>query len=188
VAKFLRHPKTKKVIKIEIPAKEMAESVLGVELESLAGWTKVIPPDRGSGADAIYAVKKPEDLNLLKKRAALLRTQMTETAVKNVEKEGLLDAYSALAEDCPPGITAHVWRSYGLVVLMQIRYGKMIGADELARRAGMIRIESGKEIPDVEMAAKHLRLLNALGFLEKGRGDWDGQWQHQGLPKAWRGS
>lgn len=188
MAKFLRHPKTNKIVRIEIPAKEMAESVLGVEVESLAKWKKAIPPARGEGENAIYAVKSRKELQLYKKRAALLRTQMTEQAVFNVERAGLLDAYAALAEDCPAGITAHMWRSYGLVVLMQARYGKMIGAEELARRAGMVKIdENGEELPDVEMAAKHLRVLNALGYLTKGQGEWEGQWQHQGLPKAWRG-
>ena len=185
MARFLRHAKTGKLVRIEIPAREMAEKVLGVELERLLEWKSLIPPARGEGEDAVYAVRTREELATLRKRAALLRTNMNEKAVAAVEEAGLLDAYAALAEDCPPGITAHVWRSYGLIVLMQVRYGKKIGAEELARRANLVKLdENGKPVPDVETAAKHIRLLVALGYLA----EEDGRWKHQGLPKSWVGS
>jgi len=187
MARTLRHPETGKIVRIEFSAQEMAdEKVLNVSVEDLITWSKCIKPLRGSGEQAVYAVSSPEELVLLKKRAALLRTQMTETAVKNVEKAGLLDAYAALAEDCPEGLTAHVWRSYGLVVLMQSRYGKMMDAEELAQRANINkRNEKGKIIPDTGMAAKHLRLLEALGYLKNNQAE--GRWEHRGLPKSFRG-
>lgn len=184
MARYLRDKKTGQLLRIEVPAREMAEKVLGVELEDLARWTKAIPPLRGEGEDAIYTVRSRDELDVLRKRAKLLRTNMNEKAVANVEKAGLLDAYADLAEDCPPGITAHVWRSYGVVVLMQVRYNRMIGAEELAERAGLKRREGGKLVPDVEMAEKHLRLLTRLGHLTPSE---EGRWEHQGLPKGWVG-
>jgi hypothetical protein len=115
---------------------------------------------------------------------------MSEQAVANIEEAGLLDAYAALAEDCPQGLTVHVWRSYALVVLMQVRYGKMIGVKELAERAKLVSIdpESGEAKPDLKMAQKHLRLLQSVdgGWLKIGTDKWTGQWEHRGLPQSWR--
>src|ERR1035437_1705380 len=120
MAKRLRN-KQGAIVALELSAKEMAH-VLGVEIEDLSGWTKAIPPYAKAKGEIIYRVHNVEELNHLKKRVMLLRTRMNEDAVANVEKAGLLDAYSALASDCPSGITAHVWRSYALIVLMQVRY------------------------------------------------------------------
>jgi hypothetical protein len=177
---------SKELLRIEFTATEMAENVLGVEVEDLIQWTERIPVERGQGLEAIYAVKDVSEMNLLKKRAALLRTRMSQPAVKNVEAAGLLDAYAALAEDCPPGVTAHVWRSYGVVVLMQTRYGKMIGPEQLATQARLVKPGGKKKDVDIEMAEKHLRLLQALNLLRANREE--GRWEHQGLPKSWRGA
>jgi hypothetical protein len=98
---------------------------------------------------------------------------MSEKAALTVERSGYLDAYAALAEDCPSGLTAHVWRSYALVVMVQNRFQVKIGPHELAERANL---------RDDDMAEKHLRLLMALGYL-KDRGE---AWEHKGLPLAWR--
>jgi hypothetical protein len=202
MARRLRDPKTDKIIAIEMSLTEMA-SALGTETEMLQEWPRLIPPYSGMGASSVYRVASVKELNHLKKRVALLRTHMSEEAVANVEKAGLLDSYAALAEDCPKGITAHVWRSYALIVLMQIRYGKMIGAKELAERAGLTEIdpETGKARPNIELAEKHIRLLMSVGpqeeadkwntvskYLQEGKGEWEGQWEHKGLPKAWRGA
>jgi hypothetical protein len=176
-----------KIVKIELTLPEMAKS-LGVDADQLEQWTDAIPPAGREGDQPYYAFTSVKELNTLKKRAKVLATGMTEKALANIEAEGLLDAYAALAEDCPKGITVHVWRSYGLVVLMQIRYGKMIDPTELAERAGLAKIDpkTGEAVPDVELAEKHLRLLQALGYLQIGEGDeWGGQWKHQGLPAAW---
>lgn len=186
------------VARIEFSAEEMAERVLGIKpsttpgseqspVERLWEWRGLIKPRRGKTPEtAVYAVTSEKNLDLLKKRAALLKSNMTETAVRNVEKAGLLDAYAALAEDCPEGLTVHVWRSYGLVVLLQTRYGKMIGAKELAERANINKRDAkGKIVPDVDKAAKHLRLLQAMGYLRAD--EEEGRWHHKGLPKSWRG-
>lgn len=186
------------VARIEFSAEEMAERVLGIKpsttpgseqspVERLWEWRGLIKPRRGKTPEtAVYAVTSEKNLDLLKKRAALLKSNMTETAVRNVEKAGLLDAYAALAEDCPEGLTVHVWRSYGLVVLLQTRYGKMIGAKELAERANINKRDGkGKIVPDIDKAAKHLRLLQAMGYLTPD--EEEGRWHHKGLPKSWRG-
>ena len=163
--------------------KELAH-YLGISDEQLRSWSQSFPPDEG----AVWNFRSGETLKLWKNRAALLRTNMSEKAVANIEKAGLLEAYADLAVDCPEGITAHVWRSYGIVVLMQNRYGKTIGPEELARRANLqTQDEKGKGVPDVEMARKHLRLLIARGLLQEGTGDWEGRWEHQGLPECFQG-
>jgi hypothetical protein len=193
------------IVRIELDAVEMA-GALGLEelagpndtsvtaVQQLSRWTKLIPVDRKENGEPVYAISSVKDLNLLKKRAALLRTQMTEKQVARIEKQGLLDAYADLAADCPPGITTHVWRSYGVVVLMQTRYGVMLDAEGLAQRAGLSDIgDDGKRGLGVQTAQQHLRMLNAVGYLVKGQKesdkvDWTGQWKHRGLPEAWRGA
>jgi len=183
MAKRLRN-KQGAIVALELAAEEMAH-VLGVEVDDLASWTKTIPPYAKAKGEVIYRVRNVEELNHLKKRVTLLRTRMNEDAVASVEKAGLLDAYSALASDCPSGITAHVWRSYALIVLMQIRYGKMLDAKELAERAGLTKADGS---PDVSMAEKHIRLLQGVHKLRIGKDKWEGQWEHEGLPEAWRGT
>jgi hypothetical protein len=179
MAKRIRNAKGA-VVALEFTATEMAEKVLGVEVDDLLSWERCLPPTKGQGPDAVFRINSPQRLDLLKRRAAVLKTSMSEEAVTAVEKAGLLEAYADLAEDCPEGLTAHVWRSYGLIVLMQTRYGRMIDAAELAERGGLVN-RAGK--PDTEMAAKHIRLLQALDYLEAR----EGRWEHKGLPRSWTG-
>lgn len=185
MAKRLRDNKTGKIAAIEFSAAEMAE-VLAVEPDDLASWGEAFPPHSGRGEDALYRVYTMDELATWRKRAAVLRTRMSEKAVANVEEAGLLDSYAALAEDCPAGVTAQVWRSYGLIVLMQSRYGQMIGPEELAERANLTEInpDSGKTEISESLAAKHIRLLQALNLIT----EIEGRWEHQGLPKSWRGA
>lgn len=172
------------IVALELDTQEMAH-ILGVTEEDLTSWSKAIPPYAQAKGSLVYRVRNIDELNHIKKRVMLLRTRMSEETVKGVEEAGLLDAYASLATDCPAGITAHVWRSYALIVLMQIRYGKMIDEQELAERAGLINAE-GKL--DVEMAKKHIRLLCGIHKLRVGKDKWEGQWEHDGLPEAWRGA
>lgn len=182
MARFYRHPKTNAIVRIEMEEKELAH-YLGISTDQLEKWQRSFPSE-----DGVWSFRSQETLKSWKDKAALLRTNMSEKAVENVEQAGLLRAYADLAQDCPEGITAHVWRSYGIVVLMQNRYGKTIGPEELARRANLqTQDEKGKGVPDVEMARKHLRLLIARGLLSEGQGDWEGRWEHQGLPECFQG-
>jgi hypothetical protein len=186
MAKKFRHPETGAIIRIELTAQELAERVLHIDLEQLVSWQSVIKPKHGKGEKAVYSIDQENDLKKIKNLVALLKTGMTPTAVKNVEKAGFLPAYAALAEDCPEGLTVHVWRSYALVVLMQIRYGKMITAKELAERGKIVKKVDGKIVSDVAMAEKHLRLLQGLKYLEANLDE--GRWEHQGLPQSWTDS
>lgn len=176
----LTDKKTGHVVAIEADSAGMAK-LLSVPEERLSEWSKLLKPHHQEDDGPRWWIKSKDELLALKQRAAVLNTNMTEAAVKQIEKTGLLPAYAALAEDCPQGVTAHLWRSYGVVVLLQARYGKMIGAKELAERASLVD-KDGK--PDEKTAEKHLRLLQALDLLQEG----DGRWEHRGLPKSWRGN
>lgn len=159
-------------------------ALLEVDPEQLAGWQRLLPPTKRTPDDLIYVLESPAQLALWRKRALVLRTQMTQDAVASIEQAGLLDAYAGLALDCPPGLTAHVWRSYAVVVAMQSRYNHKLGARDLAERAKLKeRDESGRIVPGLEMARRHLRLLQALGYLK----DAGERWEHRGLPSAWQG-
>jgi hypothetical protein len=193
---------------VEFTLDEMAQALsveqgginADIDPEDLQTWTGAIPAAREQDGALVYIVRSKGELELLRKRALILRTGMSERALNNIEKEGVLDAYAALAADTPQGLTAHVWRSYGLVVLMQVRHGVKIDAEELARRARLAERDpkTGKEVLGVEMAKKHLRLLQALGYLksvDQGAptrvGDKtvpapEARWEHKGLPRAWR--
>jgi hypothetical protein len=197
-----------RVAYVEFTLDEMAKALsieqpgLSAEIdkEELETWRQAIPPAREQDGQPVYTIRSKSELELLRKRAMILRTGMSERALKNIEQEGVLDAYAALAADCPQGLTAHVWRSYGLVVLMQVRHSVKIDAEELAKRARLAERDpkTGKEVLGVDMARKHLRLLQALGYLkniEQGDpvrvGDKtvpapDARWEHLGLPRAWQ--
>ena len=154
---------------------------LQISPEELQKWEALFPGQEGLWSVPNGDLPPREELQVWKKRVALLRTRMTPKAVRNIESSGLLDSYAALAEDCPEGLTAHVWRSYGAVVFMQVRHNEKIGPHELALRARLEKImPGGKTEPDVETAEKHLRFLIAQGLLREGE---DGLWEHQGLPK-----
>jgi hypothetical protein len=181
--KKIKDEKTGLAIRLEFDSRELAEDILGVKEKDLFEWRDLIPPFKEEDGQIIYAIKNKQEFELIKKRAALLKTGMTETAVKNVEKANLLDSYFQLSQDCPEGITAHAWRSYGLVVLMQTQHNTKIGAEELAKRANINKINSqGKVVSDPKMAEKHLRLLQALGYLI----ETEDRWEHQGLPELWQ--
>lgn len=180
---------------VEFEPAELAQ-LLEVDVDALESWSKAIPPAKVEDGRRLYTIRSKAEVSLLKKRSAILRTGMSEKALANIEREDLLDAYAALAEDCPEGLTAHIWRSYGLVVLMQQQHGIKIDAEELARRARLAEIDpaTGKQVLGVGMAKKHLRLLQALGrlrSLEPGDRDASGKvveeprWEHSGLPQAW---
>lgn len=191
--------KAGKVKAIEYTLEEISQ-LLDCAPERLSEWQQLIPP---SGTDEagnpLYQLSSSKDLELWKKRIALLATGMGETSVSQVEEAGQLNAYAALAEDAPEGITAHIWRSYALVVLMQAKHNLTLTPDELARRAGLVDYtDDGKPVLGVETANKHLRFLTNLGYLklikpgvtirinDRNEKATEMQWLHKGLPKAWQ--
>lgn len=169
---------------VELAGSEMAK-LCGADLEQLVAWEELVPPYAGSGADATYRYADEDALRLARQRAAVLRTRMSIEAVRSVEQEGRLAAYAALASDCPEGITAHVYRSYLIVCLMQQQHDIMLDAQALAERADLNEFEplTNRVEPSPDLARKHLRLLQAVGLL-RNAGD---RWEFSGLPAAARG-
>jgi hypothetical protein len=175
------------VVSAEFTPKELAD-FFSVSEEELFSWKELIPPSERDGK-TIYIAKSAEEWKLWQQRGKVLATKMPTKAVQGVEEEGVLPFYAELAEDCPDGLTAEVWRSYGIIVLMQHRYNKMIGPVELAQRGHLVRVdEHGNEELNLEIAKKHMRLLTGLGLLRAGRegSQWEGQWEHDGPPEAFR--
>jgi hypothetical protein len=153
--------------------------ILGASPEELQEWSKTFPQKDGVWVFGETPEGAQKEISDGRKKIALLRTNMTEKSVSNVAEAGLLDAYAALAEDCPDGITAHVWRSYGAIVFLQVKQNEKIGPHELALRAKLEKlVPGGKVEPDTETAAKHIRLLLAKGLLR----DEGERWGHEGLP------
>lgn len=185
-----------KVVRIEYTLEEMSK-LLRLEPEELKQWQQALPP---SGTDEknepLYSISAPADIELLRKKARILRTGVSEKGLAKIEKNGQFEAYAALAEDCPEGMPLQAWRSYALVVLMQAKYNITLTPEELAERANLKERdpETGKLVLGVAMARKHLRLLMNMTPKEASVSDprpylklKDGRWEHQGLPKAWQG-
>jgi hypothetical protein len=188
-----------KILYIEFNLAEVAE-LLAVEPDRLERWSSAIPAAREVPGDRIYQVHSQDQLALWRKRALVLRTGMSEKQLAAIEREGVLPAYATLAVDCPEGLPLHVWRSYGVVVLMQVRYGIKIDAEELAKRAKLVDVDptTRKKTLGVRMAQKHLDLLqwsaHVLTEIRPGMrvkvGDRvevasEARWEHKGLPQAW---
>lgn len=175
----IKDKKTGAVLEAKMDS-EGACKILGATPEELEEWQKTFPSENGIWSFGGPGGGAQKEISDGRKKLAVLRTRMTEKAVANVEQAGLLDAYAALAEDCPEGLTAHVWRSYGAVVVMQVRGNQKIGPHELALRARLEKITpEGDTEPDTETASKHLRFLIAKGLL-RDEGD---RWGHEGLPE-----
>jgi hypothetical protein len=179
MARRLRSKTTGKIAAIEFSTIELAE-VLSVDPDDLTSWKKTFPPHSSRDGQSYYRIYQADELNLWRQRALILRTNMSEKALLSIEEAGQLSSYALLAADCPEGLTVQGWRSYGLIVLMQSRYGQMLGPDELAARANLV--EKGKV--SSALASKHIRLLTALGLLVP----TDSRWEHQGLPESWQGA
>jgi hypothetical protein len=189
-----------KVTAVEYTIEEVSQ-LLGVDPDQLREWSaSIIPSSKDEEGKPLYRVASASQLKLWQKRAVILATGMSEQSLAQVEESGRLDSYAALAEDAPDGISAHIWRSYALVVLMQAKYSLKLTAEDLAKRAGLVDTnETGKTVLGVETAKKHLRFLQALGYLQSveigdvirvsGRNEKAtyAHWIHKGLPKAWQG-
>lgn len=162
--------------KLDIPAGQLRE------------WRELFPPD-GAAVHPDRETKEPifkltvEHLDRYVKYAKILRTGMSISQVRELERKddlskqagqaaNMLDMYSLLAEECPPGVTAHVLRTYCVVFLYQNRGKKMLLARELARVAG---------IPE-DNAKRHLRYLQAVGALRLAQNPT--RWEFAFVPKA----
>lgn len=179
----------------KITAMEMFESEmcnqLQITAEQLREWVELFPPngkavhpERGREESTFHLSK--DQLEQWHKYAKILRTGMTVKQVQELEnrdrkareagkKAAFLDMYAALAEECPPGITAHAMRSYCTIFLYQNRGGKMLLSRQLAQVAG---------IPEGS-ALRHIKYLQATGLLILGRNDQgEPMWEFAFVPQA----
>ncbi|WP_217924681.1 hypothetical protein [Miltoncostaea oceani] len=161
-----------RVAYVEMSRAEFAK-LLDCRPEDLITWAELLPAE--DPVEGIYRFRSQEALRLARQRAAVLRTRMSLGAVKAIEAEGKLDAYASLAKDCPAGITAHVYRSFLVLVLVQQKTGLMLDAEGLALRANLLEMDPETSEPrqSAAMARKHLRLLQAVGLLRAGEGRWE---------------
>lgn len=165
--------KTGKVRLVELSRPELAQA-FGVAEEDLARWAELIPFATDEGA-VVYRYASEEELRVARERAQVLSTRMSIEAVRNIEADGRLSAYAALAAECPAGITAHVYRSFVVAFLVQYKTGLMLDAEGLAIRAGLNERDpaTGEVTPSPDLARKHLRLLQAVGLLRNGADRWE---------------
>lgn len=164
---------------------------LQVTAEQLREWAEMFPPsgkavhpERGR-EEAVFRLSK-EQMEQWHKYAKILLTGMTVKQVQELEgrdqkaaaegkKSSFLDMYATLAEECPPGITAHAMRSYCTIFLYQNRGGKMLLSRQLAKVAG---------IPEGS-ALRHIKYLQATGLLVLGKDDQGNpMWEFAFVPKA----
>lgn len=145
------------------------ESELCEKLNVVAGelrqWKEIFPP---SGTAVHPDRERPEpiykltvaELDRFEKYAKILRTGMSVQQLLELERQdkkaakagknvNFLEMYALLADECPPGVTAHILRSYCVLFLYQNRARKMLLSGDLAKVAGISK----------EMAERHISIL-----------------------------
>lgn len=170
----------------------MFESELCEQLDSsaeqLRQWAEVMPPagqelhpDRET-MEPIYQFSR-EKLDVYRQYAKILKTGMTVQQLKELEerdrqakKQGkrsnFVEMYSILADECPPGLTAHALRSYCVLFLYQNRGGQMLLSKQLAAKASISE----------ETALRHIKYLQACGLLTLAQDP--PRWEFAFVPKA----
>lgn len=174
-----------KVVAVEFTRADLAK-LWKIDETDLDTWKELIEPTGSEAGQPVYRFTQAQ-LAHAKKLAMVLRTRMSVRQVQKVINEGMLDAYAALAEDCPyeRGVSAHVWRSYAVIAHIQLKEGRSIDEHELAWRAKLYQRNplTGDVEPSPSLAEKHIRLLvNAQVLDHNGT-----EWVHNGLPKALSG-
>lgn len=184
MAQKILHPKTGSLLGVKVNAEELGKA-FGLSPDTVEGAPRLF----GKGRDGLYFIDGQETMDSWKKRAAILKTGTTPKRIEEIERSGDLDRFSKLAEKCPSGIDVDMLRSYISIVLQQEQKGVKMGPEQLARSVNMSKTDSeGNLVPDIEQAARHIRLLmatpapNSSGemLLSEGQGEWEGQWRHQG--------
>jgi hypothetical protein len=162
---------------------------LDVTAVELRQWPELFKPS-GSAVHPDRETREPvfrvtlEQLDRYQKYVKILKTGMTPKQILGLEerdskaaeqgkKSTFLDMYALLAEECPPGITAHVLRTYCVLFLYQNRGKKMLLAKDLAKVAG---------IPE-ETAKRHLRWLQRA--IDPQSSDGDRLLQFADNPRRW---
>lgn len=189
MVRVLQDPDSNQQI-LELFESEICEQ-LQITAEQIREWSELIPaagsaihPEREQ-EEAIYRFTR-EEMETCEQCAKVLKTGMTVKQVEELikrdrkqqkagKKSSFLEMYSILAEECPPGITAHAMRSYCTLFLYQNRGGRMLLARDLARAAG---------IPE-QSAKRHIKYLQAVGVLSLGRNeDGSPRWDFAFVPRA----
>lgn len=175
---------------LEMFESELCEQ-LSVSSQQLRDWAELFPasgvavhPER-EREETIYRYTRPQ-LETCEQYAKILKTGMTLKQVKELEardhkmreqgkKSSFLEMYALLAEECPPGITAHTMRSYCTLFLYQNRGSRMLLSKDLAKAAG---------IPE-KSAMRHIKYLQAVGLLTLARNDDNTpRWDFAFVPRA----
>lgn len=162
--------------------------LLVIDDERYEQWRELIEHGRHGDMHAFT----PEQLARTVDRVAVLRTGMYVGEVRGIERMGRLRAYADLAQDAPPGITAHVWRSYAVIVMYQTLPDKdkrrALDAYELAEVAQIKEMNplTGEFEESPELAKMHLALLHGTRMADGARllHKSGGVWEHQGLPRC----
>jgi len=189
MVRLLKDPESHQQI-LELFESEMCQQ-LSVTAEQLREWAELFPvagqavhPEREK-QEAIYRYTRPE-MESCEQAAKILKTGMTVKQVQELinrdskqrkagKKSSFLEMYAMLAEECPPGITAHAMRSYCTLFLYQNRGSRMLLSRDLARAAG---------IPE-DSAKRHIKYLQAVGILSLGRNqDNSPRWDLSFVPAA----
>jgi len=175
---------------LELFEGEMCEQ-LQVTSEQIRQWVELFPvagsklhPERERD-EAIYHVSR-EQMELYEQFAKILKSGMTVKQVRELAGRDIrsreqgkagkfVEMYSLLAEECPPGITAHAMRSYCTLFLYQNRKDTMLLSRDLSRAAS---------IPEAS-AMRHIKYLQAVGLLSLSRAaDNSPRWDFAFVPKA----
>lgn len=161
---------------------------LDVSAEQLRSWTALyapvgqdIHPERET-REAVYQLTR-EDLDRFAQYAKILKTGMSVKQVQELEsrdraarragkRSNFVEMYAILADECPPGVTAHALRSFSVLFLYQNRGGRMLLSADLARAAG---------IPE-DTALRHIKYLQATGLLKLAENP--PRWEFGFVPKA----
>jgi DNA-binding transcriptional MerR regulator len=174
-------------VSVEFSADELA-ALFDLTHQQLHDWAEVLNPLADDIGNTYYRFSARDEMRKIRHRLLILRSGVTIQQLEAIEQSGeqILQGYAAFAQDAPAGISAIVWRTYAIVVYMQVQYSKALTAEELAIHANGhlddIDPLTGEIKPSAELAAQHLRLLQNVGALR-----WTGSgWDHIGLPVCMR--
>lgn len=189
MVRILRDPDSQQQV-MEMFESELCEQ-LQISSDQLREWEEMFPssgsavhPER-EREETIYRYSR-DQMESCEQYAKILKTGMTIKQVRELEtrdrkmkaqgkKSSFLEMYALLAEECPPGITAHTMRSYCTLFLYQNRASRMLLSKDLAKAAG---------IPE-QSAMRHIKYLQAVGLLTLARNaDNSPRWDFAFVPRA----
>jgi hypothetical protein len=189
-----------RVLSMVLFESEMCE-YLNVAAEDLRSYEKLIAPTgtkvhpEREREERIFNVTR-EQLEVYARYAKILGTGMTVEQVKELQQQDdaaakagkkamFVDTYAVLAEECPPGITAHALRSYSALLVHQRRRGVMMLPKDLARAAN-ISEETAKRHIQFLMAMHHPETSSPLLRMEENPDRWEFAFVPRALTRYYR--